>query len=179
VQLRTIHPSWHEPLFETLCAYYGRTDIPVRQVVWPDRDGRWPWDEAATDTCRDRQPRAWLPVPEHPDGGWRLVGELAVDWPFASLQPDTVVMASPAVQDGRVPIVAVTHDAQDGWDFLDERGYTDEAVGWIHFGRLYRAQPWLVRFADLPADTQTWLDSDGQWRERPFSAETLPDDPGA
>lgn len=174
VLLRTVDPSWHEPLFETMCAHYGRTDVPVRQVVWPDREGHWPWDEAATETSRDRQPSAWLPVAEHPDGGWRLVGELALDWPFAEIQPDTVVMASDEVLSGQLPVVAVTHDAEGGWDFLDERGYSDEAAGWVHFGRLYRAQPWLARFAELPADTQTWLDDEGRWRQRPFSESEPP-----
>ena len=179
VLLRTVHPSWHEPLFETMCAYYGRTDVPVRQVVWPDRDGRWPWEEGATESSRDRQPRAWLPVAEHPEGGWRFVGELAVDWPFAEIQPDTVVLASDEVVTGLLPVVAVTHDADGGWDFLDERGYADEAAGWVHFGRLYRDQPWLARFAELPADTQAWLAEDGQWRERRFGESAPPASPPA
>src|SRR5919202_5590204 len=93
-----------------------------------------------------------------------------MDWPFERLQPDTMVMASPEVVTGKLPIVAVTHDDEGGWDFLDERGYADDSVGWVHFGQLYRDQPWLARFADLPADTQAWLGEDGEWRQRPFGA---------
>lgn len=169
VMLRQIDPSWREPLFGAACRYYGTVDIPMRQVVWPDRDGHWPWDIAASEACRVRQPWSWVPVGEHPDGGWRLVGELALDWPFSAVQPDTMVMASTDIVEGRRPIVAVTHDSEGGWDFLDDRGYVDEVVNWVHFGLLYRNQPWLGRFADLAPDTQAWLDDDGQWRERPFS----------
>ncbi len=169
VQLRGIDPSWHRSLFAAMCGYYCTLEMPVRQLVWPDREGRWPWDSAATATCRERQPEAWVPVDQHADGPWRLVGELSADWPFQHLEPDTVVMASAEVVAGTLPIVAVTHDADGGWDFLDERGYADEATGWVYFGELYKSQPWLARFAELPADQQVWLDSDGQWHSRGFT----------
>jgi hypothetical protein len=169
VQVRAADPSWHRPLFGPMCGYYGTDEVPVRQLVWPDREGRWPWDAAATATCRERQPQAWVPVEQHPDGPWRLVGELSAGWPFPDLEPDTTVMASPEIVSGKLPVVAVTHDADGGWDFLDERGYADDATDWVYFGELYKAQPWLVRFADLPPDSQSWLDDEGEWRTRPFS----------
>jgi hypothetical protein len=169
VQLRGVDPSWHRSLFAAMCAYYGTLEMPVRQLVWPDRDGRWPWDPAATASCRERQPQIWVPVDQHVEGPWRLVGELSADWPFQELEPDTPVLASPEIVAGTLPVVAVTHDADGGWDFLDERGYADEATGWAYFGELYKAQPWLARFADLPADRQAWLDADGQWHTRTFS----------
>jgi hypothetical protein len=171
VQVRGVDASWHRSLFGPMCGYYGAVDVPVRQLVWPDRDGRWPWDAAATATCRERQPQAWVPVDQHTAGPWRLVGELSAQWPFPHLEPDATVMASPEVVAGTLPIVAVTHDADGGWDFLDERGYADEATGWVYFGELYKSQPWLARFADLPQDSQAWLDDDGEWQLRPFNDE--------
>ena len=170
LMLSDVDASWREPLFGVVASFYGTGEVPIRQVVWPDRDGRWPWDDAASEACRTRQPRLWTPVAEHPEGSWRLVGELAPDWPFSTPRPDSMVMASTDIVDGQRPIVAVTHDSEGGWDFLDDRGYVDEAVNWVRFGELYRAQPWLARFADLPPDTQAWLDEDGQWRCRPFSS---------
>jgi hypothetical protein len=177
VQTREIDPSWHRSLFNPMRGYYGTLDVPVRQLVWPDREGYWPWNEAATATCRERQPTAWVPVDEHAEGAWRLVGELSADWLFPHLEPDATVMASPEVVAGTLPVVAVTHDADGAWDFVDERGYADEAVGWVYFGELYKAQPWLARFADLEADSQAWLDDDGHWQSRRFSA-TVESAPG-
>jgi hypothetical protein len=169
VQVRGVDPSWHRSLFAAMCAYYGTLETPVRQLVWPDRDGRWPWDPAATATCRERQPQVWVAVDQHAEGPWRLVGELSADWPFQNLEPDTTVLASPEIVAGTLPVVAVTHDADGGWDFLDERGYSDEATGWVYFGELYKVQPWLVQFADMPPDRQAWLDTEGQWHTRRFS----------
>jgi hypothetical protein len=167
VLLEEVHPSWNEPLFGAMCGYYGVSEVPVRQVVWPDRDGRWPWQGTATEACRLRQPSSWLPVSEHPAGAWRLVAELSADWPFVELQPDSTVTASPGVVAGLEPIIAVTHDGEGGWDFLDFKGYVDDLER-VHFGQLYQKQPWLARFAELPADTQACLDDDGEWRMRPF-----------
>jgi hypothetical protein len=169
VQLRAVDPSWHRALFAPMGAYYGTSDVPVRQLVWPDREGRWPWNPAATATCRERQPQTWVPVDKHTEGPWRLVGELSANWPFQHLEPDTTVMASPEIVAGTLPIVAVTHDADGGWDFLDERGYADDATGWVYFGELFKSQPWLARFATMEPDRQSWLDEDGQWRVRRFS----------
>jgi hypothetical protein len=179
VQTRAVHPSWHPALFGALGRHYGTLDVPVQQVVWPDRDGRWPWDAAATASCRERQPRAWIAVDAHPEGAWRLVGELSPAWPFPQLEPDATVMASPEVVAGTLPIVAVTRGADGGWDFLDERGYADEAASWVYFGELYKAQPWLARFADLGPDSQAWRDDDGQWHTRRFSGEAGADPAGA
>jgi hypothetical protein len=169
VQLRQVDPSWAGALFSPMCGYYDTVEVPVSQLVWPDREGRWPWDTSATATCRERQPQAWVPVEAHAEGPWRLVGELSPNWPFPHLEPDTTVLASPEVVAGTMPIMAVTHDADGGWDFLDERGYADEASGWAYFGDLYKSQPWLARFADLPPDSQAWLDEEGEWRTRRFS----------
>src|SRR5690242_12634856 len=72
VQTRDVDRSWHQALFGPMGGYYGTLEMPVRQLVWPDREGRWPWDPAATATCRERQPQAWVPLGRHPEGPWRL-----------------------------------------------------------------------------------------------------------
>ncbi|MFF2350720.1 DUF4262 domain-containing protein [Kitasatospora sp. NPDC058115] len=69
VLLRPVDPSWHRPLLGTAVGFYRRVPVPVLQLVWPDRDHRWPWDENASPGCR-AQPRLWLPVGDHPEGVW-------------------------------------------------------------------------------------------------------------
>ncbi|MEV6637657.1 DUF4262 domain-containing protein [Actinoplanes sp. NPDC051470] len=75
VQLRPIDESWREAFFGTARQFYRGRAVPVWQLVWPDETGRWAWDEGSSDGSRVHQPRAWLPVTEHPVGRWRLTAE--------------------------------------------------------------------------------------------------------
>ena len=36
--------------------FYGNSEFPVLQLVYPDPDGRWPWQEAVTPEFRELQP---------------------------------------------------------------------------------------------------------------------------
>ncbi|MBX3463172.1 MAG: DUF4262 domain-containing protein [Planctomycetes bacterium] len=40
----------------TACWAYDGDDFPAVQLVWPDKQGRWPWDPAARDGFAARQP---------------------------------------------------------------------------------------------------------------------------
>ncbi|MGW9448794.1 DUF4262 domain-containing protein [Streptomyces sp. NPDC055632] len=69
VQVQPVDVSWHRPLLGTAVGFYRRTPVPVVQVLWPDRNHRWPSDERASPGCR-AQPRLWHAVDEHPAGVW-------------------------------------------------------------------------------------------------------------
>ena len=38
------------------CRYYGERAFPALQLVYPDRAGRWPWHDEASDAFRAAQP---------------------------------------------------------------------------------------------------------------------------
>ncbi|MFK3983216.1 DUF4262 domain-containing protein [Micromonospora sp. NPDC050397] len=146
-QLRPVHPSWHRALFGTAHRFYGDFTVPVAQLVWPDRDGRWPWADLASASSRSRQAFAWLPVTEHPPGPWRLVGELEPDFPFP-LGPDNWALTTASVLDGARPIARVSLD--DGaYDVLDERGYPADDLCLAYLGDLVVRHPHLSACADL------------------------------
>lgn len=146
-QLRPVHPSWQRALFGTAHRFYGGFTAPVTQLVWPDRDGHWPWAEQASESSRTRQAFAWLPVSEHPPGPWRLVGELEPDFPFP-LGPDSWTLTTTAVLDGARPITRVSLD--DGaYDVLDERGYDADDLCLAYLGDLVVRHPHLAACADL------------------------------
>jgi hypothetical protein len=169
VMLRHADPSWSEPLFCQMTEFYRGLVPAVRQLIWPDRHGLWPWDEGASTGCREDQPRAWQPVNTHLDGPWRLIGELSVEWEFWPAGPDTEVIASRDVVTGRRPIDRVLRAGED-WAFFDERGATDDADHTlVLFGQLVRAQPWLRRFQSLPDNTEATRQPDGTWRQTPLS----------
>src|SRR5690606_3124501 len=105
-QLRDVHPSWYRALFGTALSFYRGVAVPVRQLVWPDRHGRWPWDEEATPSSRARQACAWLPLSQHPEGAWRLVGELGPTFPFP-VGPDAWALTTRSVLAGERPVTTV------------------------------------------------------------------------
>jgi hypothetical protein len=150
-QLRDVHPSWYRALFGPMLGFYRGIAIPVRQLVWPDRAGRWPWQEDATPSSRNRQAQAWRPVAEHPEGPWRLVGELEPDFPFPT-GPDTWVLTTRGVLDGSRTVATVAFD-QGAYDFLDERGYAAEDLCLGFLGNVVRRHPAVTACADL-ADGQ-------------------------
>ncbi len=45
---RRVHPGWHEFLFETALWHREQMGaagtLEVMQILWPDPQGRWPWD---------------------------------------------------------------------------------------------------------------------------------------
>ncbi|MFJ9692165.1 DUF4262 domain-containing protein [Kitasatospora sp. NPDC101183] len=69
VTCQPVDDSWYLPLFGTAAGFYRREPVPFVQLVWPDREHRWPEDPAASPGCR-AQPRLHLPVADHPRGVW-------------------------------------------------------------------------------------------------------------
>jgi Domain of unknown function (DUF4262) len=151
-QLRDVHESWRDALFGAAHRFYRGQPVPVRQLVWPDRDGLWPWNESATPSSHNRQAFAWLPVSDHPEGGWRLVGEMGADFPFRS-GPDSRVLTTRTVLNGDRPIARVVYD-EGCYDVLDERGYDADDLCIAYLGDLVKRHPTLTGFATLP-DGQT------------------------
>jgi hypothetical protein len=43
-------------LLPELASVYGDVDVPVLQLVYPDKQGRWPWDADVREGFRDSQP---------------------------------------------------------------------------------------------------------------------------
>ncbi|GLZ29407.1 hypothetical protein Lesp02_15970 [Lentzea sp. NBRC 105346] len=164
-QLRKVHKDWDDPLFNSAFRFYSGVRVPFLQLVWPDREGRWPWDDRATTTCRTRQAWAWLPVHEHPPGGWKLIGELEPDFLFPC-GPDSWTLTSQAVVDGRRSPVWVLHD-EGAFDVLDERGYGADDLCLAFLGDLVNRHPGLRLCAALPDGHAATKDGTGWPAETP------------
>ena len=65
VRLRDVEPDWYRAFFGQGIWFYRRPPIPFLEVVWPDRDGAFPWDTGSL-----AQPHLWLPPGEHTPGVW-------------------------------------------------------------------------------------------------------------
>jgi hypothetical protein len=156
-QLREVHPSWYRALFGTALGFYRGVAVPFRQLVWPDRHGRWPWDGEATPSSRARQAFSWQPVAQHREGAWRLIGELGPTFPFP-VGPDAWVLTTRSVLDGSREVATVAYD-QGSYDILDERGHAAEDLCLAFLGDVVRRHPRLSECADL-TEGQTVSTSD-------------------
>jgi hypothetical protein len=70
VAIRPVHPTWYPAMFGAGLNFYQTPPWPLLQAIWPDRQGRFPWEEGADPERRDQQPFLWLDRNEHPDSMW-------------------------------------------------------------------------------------------------------------
>lgn len=69
--VRPVDLSWRKTsLFEVSDEFYGFVRPPYLQVVWADRQGRFPWQPLFHTAYRDHQPFLWLPKDDNPPGPW-------------------------------------------------------------------------------------------------------------
>jgi hypothetical protein len=69
VVLKPVDYRWYKAFFGTAIGYYRKPPFLFLQVVWPNRDGAFPWQPGGEDLL-DRQPRLDLHPDEHPVGIW-------------------------------------------------------------------------------------------------------------
>ncbi|MFE7077065.1 DUF4262 domain-containing protein [Streptomyces sp. NPDC057620] len=69
VVLKAVDYRWYKAFFGTAISYYRKPPFPVLQVVWPGRDGAFPWQPGGEGLVR-HQPRLDLQPGGHPAGVW-------------------------------------------------------------------------------------------------------------
>jgi hypothetical protein len=61
---RAVHPANHPDFLGYAGWYYGRAGFPALQCLWPDPEGRFPWDPGFPEELARHQPdlgRPWRP----------------------------------------------------------------------------------------------------------------------
>ena len=53
---RQVNPHQYHEFCGWAVWFYGNSDFPVLQLFWPDKKGRFPWDDDFTESLRDLQP---------------------------------------------------------------------------------------------------------------------------
>jgi hypothetical protein len=161
VVVRMAQPRWYRRFFGAGIDFYQRPPMPMAQVVWPDRAGRFPWDDDAEDWCRQSQPRLWMQPADHPPGTWTEYDPYA-GWPFRTSLPYTVVHASPGVAAGTAAIGTVLREADGTWWFLEtdaDRDATEE----VKLREIADAHPDAATAADLRPGERADRNPDGTW----------------
>ena len=73
VMLTPVDPSWQLDFLGAAVDFYRGSQFDVLQLIWPDDNGTWPWEEGAHGSSRQRQPKAWVPLHEHTGGVWQRI----------------------------------------------------------------------------------------------------------
>jgi hypothetical protein len=71
VTVRRVDPGWRKTFFGTSLGFYRATPlVPWLQLLWPDRQNRFPGDLGFDGMLDELQPLLWLPREDHPPGPW-------------------------------------------------------------------------------------------------------------
>ncbi|MBV9109025.1 MAG: DUF4262 domain-containing protein [Gemmatimonadetes bacterium] len=76
---REVQDDWHYPFLGRMDWYYRGEHAPVLQLFWPDREGRFPWDDGFDARFADDQPLLYLDHPR-PARAIALLEEMEL-WP--------------------------------------------------------------------------------------------------
>jgi Domain of unknown function (DUF4262) len=121
---RDVQKQWYRDLVGWAIWFYGGTEFPCVQCIWPAPDGTYPWE--ANSTFFAAQPLLY----ETDMLSARMMHyvddqELAkAEWPFAE-DPHQHVFVSRCIVEDRAPIVLVVRDQEGDWQFI---GPVDDPV---------------------------------------------------
>jgi hypothetical protein len=76
--LREVDASWRATngLLAISNAFYGMVRPPYLQVVWSDKNGRFPWEPGFQAAFDRMQPLLWLPRDDNPPAAWTRLERL-------------------------------------------------------------------------------------------------------
>jgi len=152
-EFRVVAPKWVERLMNFSNWYNDSIDYPVLQVIYPDLQNRFQWEEGFEK--RFIQPLfqpdvVFTPVEQQFWDSIRRDTERFPDWRFTD-KPHTKVFTSKAIQEGKEWVTYVTHDLSDGaWQILGETGIESGGPELACLHHMVEKDPTLAELADLP-----------------------------
>lgn len=114
---RNVQKLWYGDLFGWAIWFYGGSDFPVVQCLWPATDGSFPWQ--AQSAFAGSQPLLY----ETDLLSARMMHFVDDDqlvrsaWPF-NADPHQRVFVSRCVVEDNAPILRVVHDGDGDWQFI-------------------------------------------------------------
>ena len=179
VVTRNVETCWYDSLFGYAIWFYRGRSFPVMQFVWPDKQGRYPWESAFNPAwfyaqplldSTDAEQARMEPFLRVPTQGCSC-GKVVADWTF-SADPHSRAITQRHIATCDAPILLVAHDQGDGgWQFLDGSEAPENlAVSCLH--HLIELDPSVKELADLPVGWQAWRsEPGGPWRRAPYPEE--------
>jgi hypothetical protein len=167
VELRPVDPSWHRCLVGWALWFAQHDEPEFVQIVWPDNQGHFPNEPEFDESLRRFQPDLGAPPWHHRLDAWRAsAANLA--WPWASTSDHLAYVSRSIMEDG-APVLAVAHDVDGDWHFLDsaEEDLPNSSIVLSHVLHVLVGDPSLDVHIDLPRGSQAWRESsDAPWLRR-------------
>jgi len=134
--------------------FYGGTEYPVLQCVYPDLKGVFPWEEGFDVSWRSRQALLFPDAPQsHVERDFWAAHDprsSLYHWEFP-VSPHTGVFATKQVISGEEPVLLVTRDVADGaWQFIGATDGSAENITYICFHHVVDKDRTIAELADLP-----------------------------
>jgi hypothetical protein len=152
-ELRVVDLKWVGHLMNWANWYYGGTDYPVLQVIYPDLKNKFQWDAGFDDRFLQPLMQHNAPVTATDRQFWGSVEDDKVrfpDWKFSD-KPHTKTFISKAVAEGQEWITYVTHDLSDGaWQFVGDTGIENGGPVLACLHHMVEKDPTLTELADMP-----------------------------
>ncbi|MEZ5102124.1 MAG: DUF4262 domain-containing protein [Thermoleophilia bacterium] len=167
IALRPVDPGWHPYLFGYARWFAQHREPTFLQVVWPDDEERWPWEEGCDPYVVQRQPDLTLPPSEHPMGLWSMA-LVPEPWPFADGKT-SLVHATTTIAFGGAPVLGAAR-FEEGWLFDDgpREAWSEEDFELVCLGHVVGAHPDTAELFDLPVGWRAWREAPGEpWERAP------------
>jgi len=162
VVFRPVSREWYEKTMYRTDWYYDGAEIPALQLIYPDLEGRFQWEEGFNNYFLQPQMQADLPLgpAEH-----RFLSkedeEALAKWKFPTGR-HTNAFLSQTVHKRTEPAVFVSHDRDGSWQFLGDSTNAGGGPVIVCLHHPIDEDPSLEELHDLPA---------GWYAERSISGE--------
>lgn len=152
-EFRAVDPAWVAELMHWATWYYGNTEYPVLQLIYPDLENRFPGEEGFNPYFEQPKMQVGAVRTEVETRFWAHVCEptSTASWKFADGRRSLAFVA-PAVNAGTEPVTLVSHDEDGAWQFIGDSSLAD--VGGpvvVCLQHPVDSDATLMELADLPA----------------------------
>jgi Domain of unknown function (DUF4262) len=134
--------------------FYRDDEFPALQCIYPDLDGKFPWEDGFDASWRGMQALLFRDAPQSgvEQDLWAShdPSSSLYSWKFP-VPPHTGVYTTEPVNSGQEPVLLVTHDAGDGaWQFIGTTDGSSENGAIVCFHHMVDRDPTIKELTDLP-----------------------------
>jgi hypothetical protein len=151
VEFRPVDPEWVRKLMGSAKWFNGSWDFPVLQLIYPDLDNKFQWEDGFDKNYR--QPLLQADAEQtRAEEDFKLSLDPAssfYDWKFPD-PPHTSSYLSKTVFDGEEVVAYVSHDADGDWQFLGDLMIDGGGPVVVCLHHPIDKDPSLKELADLP-----------------------------